>query len=35
MYVKVKKMGEGVGEEIIMISKTATIEELKAKVKDR
>ena len=36
MYVKVKKMGgEGGGDEIIMISKTATIEELKTKVKER
>ena len=36
MYVKVKKMGgEGGGDAIIMISKTATIEELKTKVKER
>ena len=36
MYVKVKKMGgEGGAEAIVMISKTATIEELKTKVKER
>ena len=34
MYVKVKKMAGG-GEAIVMISKTATIEELKTKVKER
>ena len=34
MYVKVKKMVGG-GEAIVMISKTATIEELKTKVKER
>ena len=34
--MKVKKMGgEGGGDAIIMISKTATIEELKTKVKER